>query len=82
MSAPTGSPANRFTTTCPSGERGYHDKKGAKAARKRIRQPGLTTYRCNLCPLWHVGTMPAHVRAGDEARAVLVTLPRRPGTAA
>jgi len=77
VTAPSGSPKLRYSTSCPSQKRSYHDKAGAKTARRDMRSArGLAVYRCNLCQLWHVGSLPAHVLAGEEPRSVLVTLPR------
>ena len=58
------------STTCASGKLAYVARREAKRHARRLKRTathdgaGLRPYRCPRCGLWHVGHLPAEVRAG------------------
>lgn len=64
--------------TCePCGKRGWHTKDAAKTANRSLRQhERLSVYRCPVAPGngWHVGHLPAVVKAGQVSRDQLQPL--------
>jgi hypothetical protein len=57
----------RYTNVTGCGKRGYLTATDARRDNRRARQAGrngMRPYRCVACAFWHLGHLPAVVRAG------------------